>query len=105
MTTPVSSLGAAAPDTSRLPSRENLEKASQQFESIFVSMMLKSMRAAQDSLGGGLFDSDASRQFRDMQDDRLAAEFGRRGTLGIAKAMQDYLSRGRPDPKAEEPKP
>lgn len=105
MTTPISTLGSAAPDTSRLPTRDNLRQASQQFESLFVSMMLKSMRSAQDALGQGLFDSDAGRQFRDMQDQKLAADFGGRGTLGIAKAMEDYLSRGRPDLKAEEPKP
>ena len=100
MTTPSVSVGATgtgAPDSSRLANRANLEKAAKQFESIFIGMMLKSMRSAQDSMGGGLFDNDATKQFRDMQDSQLAKDMGGKGTLGIAKAMVDYMSRNRPD--------
>ena len=51
-------------DNSRLTSRANLKKAGQQFESVFIGMMLKSMRQA--NLGDGLFDSKNSETFRDM---------------------------------------
>ncbi len=105
MTAPVTvAAGLAAPDSSRLANRANLEKAAKQFESIFVGMMLKSMRSAQDAIGGGLFDSDAQKQFRDMQDSALAKDMGGKGTLGIARAMVDYATRSRPDLKAEAPK-
>ena len=105
-TTPViaGSAGASAPDSSRLSNRANLEKAAQQFESVFIGMMLKSMRQAQDTVGGGLFDNDASKQFRDMADAKLAQDMGGKGTLGIAKAMVDYMSRNRPDLQPQAPK-
>ena len=102
-TVSVGAAGTAAPDGSRLANRQNLEKAAKQFESIFVGMMLKSMRAAQDSIGGGLFDSDAAKSFRDMQDSKLATELGGKGTLGIAKAMIEYMSRNRPDLQPAKP--
>lgn len=79
-------------DTSRLPNKANLEKAGQQFESVFVGMMLKSMRQA--SLGTGLLDSDAGRQFRDMQDQRTAETMAATTPLGIGKAMTEFLARG-----------
>lgn len=78
-------------DTSRLPSGQNLEKAGQQFESLFVGMMMKSMRQA--SLGKGLLDSDAGRQFRDMQDQRIAESMAATTPLGIGKAMTEFLGR------------
>lgn len=99
-TIPVGAIGTAAADTSRLSNRANLEKAARQFEAIFAGMMLKSMRSAQDSVGGGLFDNDATKEFRDMQDSQMAKDIGGKGTLGIAKAMIDYLSRNRPDLQA-----
>jgi flagellar protein FlgJ len=105
MTAPVTSAPTAALDKAPQPSpRAQIEKAAQQFEGLFMSMMLKSMRGAQDALGTGLFDSAATRQFRDMQDDKLAVELGSRGTLGIAKAMADFIERTRPDLVGEEPK-
>lgn len=79
-------------DTSRLGTKANLEKAGQQFESLFVGMMLKSMRQA--SLGKGLLDSDAGRQFRDMQDQRTAESMAATTPLGIGKAMTEFLARG-----------
>jgi flagellar protein FlgJ len=78
-------------DTSRLPSAGNLEKAGQQFESLFVGMMLKSMRQA--TLAEGLLDSDAGRQFRDMQDQRTAESMAATTPLGIGKAMTEFLGR------------
>jgi flagellar protein FlgJ len=89
--------GAAAgvsSDTSRLASKENLEKAGARFEAIFIGMMLRSMRQAK--LGEGLFDSNASEQFRDLQDDRLAETMAAHAPIGIGKAMIDFLGRARP---------
>ena len=80
-----------SPDTRRLATRANLDAAGQQFEAIFVNMMLKSMRTA--SLGTGLLDNDASRQFRDMQDQRLAEAMAAHAPIGIGRAMTDFLWR------------
>ena len=54
-------------------------------------MMLKSMRTAK--LGDGLFDSKASDQFRDMQDQQLSQSMAEHAPIGIGKAMTDFLSR------------
>ena len=100
MSTPIASTGltgtagGVSNDTSRLASRENLDAAGQQFEAIFVKMMLKSMRSA--SLGEGLFDSKAGQQFRDMQDGKLAENMAAHAPIGIGKAMTEYLARAVP---------
>ena len=78
-------------DTSRLTSRANLKKAGQQFESVFIGMMLKSMRQA--NLGDGLFDSKNSETFRDMQDKQVAESMAAHQPIGIGKAMTDFLAK------------
>ncbi len=101
--TPLASATGIASDTSRLKSKENLDKAGQQFESVFIGMMLKSMRAA--SLGQGLFDSKALDTFRDMQDGQVAKAMSEHAPLGIGRAMTDFLAKSQPDlnPAASEP--
>ena len=86
--------GGVSTDTSRLASKENLDAAGKRFEAIFVGMMLKSMRTA--SLGEGLFDSKASQQFRDMQDQQLAQSMAAHAPIGIGKAMTEFLSKSQP---------
>ncbi|MES2986747.1 MAG: rod-binding protein [Pseudomonadota bacterium] len=88
---PIGSPSSGVSDTSRLASKDNLDAAGKRFEAIFVGMMLKSMRQA--NLGDGLFDSKASQQFRDMQDDKLAQSMAANTPLGIGKAMTEFLSR------------
>jgi flagellar protein FlgJ len=78
-------------DSSRLKSKENLEKAGQQFEAVFTGMMLKSMRQAQ--LSDPLFDSKALDTFRDMQDQKTIAAMAEHTPLGIGKAMTAFLSK------------
>jgi flagellar protein FlgJ len=78
-------------DNSRLTSRANLKKAGQQFESVFIGMMLKSMRQA--NLGDGLFDSKNSDTFRDMQDKQVAESMAAHQPIGIGKAMTDFLAK------------
>lgn len=83
--------GSVSTETSRLATRDNLDAAGAKFESIFINMMLKSMRQAQ--LAPGLFDSQAQRQFRDMQDQKLAETMATHTPLGIGKAMTDFIAR------------
>jgi flagellar protein FlgJ len=93
----IPAISAAAPttgigtDTSRLGSRANLEKAGKQFESVFVGMMLKSMRQAH--LASELFDSKGLDTFREMQDQKVAQSMADTAPLGIGKAMVDFLSK------------
>ena len=75
----------------RAATTENLVAAGQQFEAVFTSMMLKSMRQAK--LAEPLFDSQALDTFRDMQDQKLVQQMATTTPLGIGKAMTEFLSR------------
>lgn len=68
-----------------------LAAAAQQFESVFLNMMLKSMREA--SPQDGMFDSEQTRMFTGMLDQQLAQSMASRG-VGLADIMVKQLSRG-----------
>lgn len=63
-----------------------LEEAAKQFEGIFVQMMLKSMRQAQDVLADedSPFNSQQVTFYRDMHDKQLATELATNSSLGLA---------------------
>jgi len=90
-TTPVQPTSGISTDNSRLTSSANLKKAGQQFEAVFINMMLKSMRQA--SLGDGLLDGKNSETFRDMQDKQVAESMAAHQPIGIGKAMTEFLAR------------
>jgi len=99
LTAPLSPTAASATgistDTSRLKSKDNLDKAGKQFEAVFTGMMLKSMRQAK--LADPLFDSKAIDTFTDMQDGLVAKSMAEHTPLGIGKAMTDFLSKSQSD--------
>lgn len=64
-----------------------LREVAAQFESLFTTMMLKSMRQA--SLAEGIFDSNHSKTYREMADQQLAMDLSKRGGLGL----QDVIIR------------
>jgi peptidoglycan hydrolase FlgJ len=92
---PITGSPSVAADTSRLATKENLDKAAAQFEALFINTMLKSARSAK--LGDGLFESEALDQFRDMQDAKLSETIAVHTPMGIGKALADFLARNRPD--------
>ncbi|MDX8379460.1 MAG: flagellar assembly peptidoglycan hydrolase FlgJ [Gallionella sp.] len=65
-----------------------LKAVAQQFESVFMNMMLKSMRAATPQ--NGMMDSDQSRLFTSMLDQQLAQSMSSRG-IGLADMMVKQL--------------
>lgn len=67
-----------------------LKAAAQQFESVFLNMMLKSMREATPQ--DGVFDSEQTRMFTGMLDQQLAQSMASRG-VGLADIMVQQLSR------------
>ncbi|WP_408955180.1 rod-binding protein [Natroniella sp. ANB-PHB2] len=70
---------------------EQLKAVSQEFESIFLSMMFKQMRDA--TLKSDLLDSGLSREvFEDMYYDQIAEDAASREQLGIAEAVYQQLS-------------
>ena len=67
-----------------------LKAAAQQFETVFMNMMLKSMRDATPQ--DGMFDSEQTKMFTGMLDQQLAQNMSSRG-VGLADAMVKQLSR------------
>lgn len=72
---------------------QTLRQVAGQFESLFVNMMLKSMRQA--SLAEGLFDSDQSKMYQDMADQQLASDLSMRGGLGLQDVIMRQLGGAR----------
>ncbi|MCP5158873.1 MAG: flagellar assembly peptidoglycan hydrolase FlgJ [Gammaproteobacteria bacterium] len=71
-------------------SPEALHKAAQQFEAVFIQMMLKSMRDASPG-DGGLLDSDQTRFYREMFDQQLALSMAQQSKLGLGDAIVRQL--------------
>ena len=69
-----------------------LDQVSRQFESLFVQMMLKSMRDA--SLGEGLLDSKQSEFYREMYDKQIAMEMAEGKGVGLAAVIKRQLGGG-----------
>ena len=68
-----------------------LREAARQFESLFTSMMLKSMRAA--SFKDPIFGSDQADLYQEMYDDQVAAEMSKGKGLGLADMLVQQLRR------------
>jgi peptidoglycan hydrolase FlgJ len=108
--TPVNSLGSISGniakslaldsqglDGLRLQAKQEPDKAlklaAKQFETVFMNMMLKSMRDATPQ--DGMFDSEQTKMFTSMLDQQLAQSLGNRG-VGLADMMVKQLSRQMP---------
>ena len=88
MTTPQipnGALAAAAAAPAASPDMAKLKKAAKAFEAVFLRQMIGSMRQA--GLGDGIFDSDATKQFQDMSDAKVAESMADKGALGIADLL------------------
>jgi Rod binding domain-containing protein len=70
-----------------------LREVAQQFESMFVQMMMKSMREA--GFGEGMLESREAETFQSMHDKEIAQQMSRRGGLGIADMLVDQMSRNK----------
>ena len=73
-------------------SPQALREAARQFESLFTSMVLKSMRAA--SFKDPIFGSDQQDLYQEMYDDQVAAEMSKGKGLGLADMLVQQLRRG-----------
>lgn len=79
--------------TVRSSPEEGLKQVSRQFEALFMSMVLKSMRQAVPQ--SGLLDSQNEKLYLSMFDQQLTQNLSGRG-VGLAEAMLAQLSRGLP---------
>ena len=69
-----------------------LQEAAQQFEAIFMQMLLKSMRKAQEVLeSDSPFNSQSTKFYRDMSDQQMAVELSSNGSLGLTDLIVRQL--------------
>jgi flagellar protein FlgJ len=93
-----SRLRTCEPQFSKNP-QEGLKAAAQQFETLFLQMVMKSMRDAvpQD----GLFNSDQSRFYTGMLDQQMAQNLATSGKgVGFARLIEQQLGRNIPGAEA-----
>ena len=70
---------------------EQAQKLGKEFESVFVSLLLKEMRNTLDQGEGGLFGSEQSDTFGGMFDQFMGTHLADSSPLGIAGAIEGYL--------------
>lgn len=71
------------------------KEVAQQFESLVVQMLLKSMRDTNKEFATGLMDSQQSAFYDDLYDKQLSLAISKSG-VGIAKTIEDYLDKTMP---------
>ncbi|KGJ91398.1 flagellar assembly peptidoglycan hydrolase FlgJ [Colwellia psychrerythraea] len=72
--------------------KEALTEAAQQFEGIFMKMLLSSMRKAQEVLeSDSPFNSQSTKFYRDMHDQQMAVELSSNGSLGLTDLIVRQL--------------
>ena len=64
-----------------------LRETAQQFEAMFIQMMLKSMRDANNELKSDLVHSDAAETFEGMYDKEMSVKLSQRNALGLADSI------------------
>ena len=69
-----------------------LEAAAKQFEAIFMQMLMKSMRKAQEVLeSDSPFNSESTKFYRDMHDQQMSLELSNNGALGLSELIVRQL--------------
>jgi flagellar protein FlgJ len=94
------SLKRKSRDTSADGQKQAVRQAAQQFEAVFMNMLMKSMR---DTLPkDGMLDSDSTRQYTGMFDQQLSQKLSEKGT-GLADMIVKQLDRRTVDPASLTP--
>lgn len=79
-------------------SPEAIRAVAEEFESLFMNMMLKSMRSANRVISeGNYLNSFESKMYEDMLDEKLSVSLSKHGSLGIADLLVRQLSTKRVD--------
>ncbi|MCB1666984.1 MAG: flagellar assembly peptidoglycan hydrolase FlgJ [Porticoccaceae bacterium] len=83
---------------------EAVEEVATHFESLFMQMMLKSMRDA--TIEGDLFNSDQMEMYQSMFDQQISLDMSRQGKLGLKDILVEQLGGEKPlldEPQKPEP--
>lgn len=72
--------------------KETIREVANQFESMFATMLIKSMREANEAFEtDSPFNNKQTKFYTDMQDKQLAVDISRHGSLGLADALVRQL--------------
>lgn len=72
--------------------KDALDQAAKQFEAIFMQMLMKSMRKAQEVLeSDSPFNSESTKFYRDMHDQQMSLELSNNGALGLSELIVRQL--------------
>ncbi|WP_434601474.1 flagellar assembly peptidoglycan hydrolase FlgJ [Pseudomonas sp. Z4-7] len=84
-------------------SEGNLRKVAQEFESLFLGEMLKSMRSATEALGkDNPMNTAEAKQYQEMYDQQLAVSMSREGGgIGLADVLLRQMSKNKPTAPGE----
>lgn len=76
----------------------NMRKVAQEFESLFLGEMLKSMRSATETLGqDNPLNTPAAKQYQEMYDQQLAVSMSREGGgIGLADVLMRQMAKNKP---------
>ena len=76
----------------------NMRKVAQEFESLFLNEMLKSMRSANEVLGkDNPLNTPAAKQYQEMYDQQLSVTLSRQGGgIGLADVLMRQMSKNKP---------
>jgi flagellar protein FlgJ len=88
----LSSIRRDAKSGDKASQADALDQAAKQFESIFMQMLMKSMRKAQDVLASDSpFNSESTKFYRDMHDQQMSLEMSNNGSLGLSELIVRQL--------------
>jgi peptidoglycan hydrolase FlgJ len=80
--------------------RDKLKKATQDFEAVFVGMMLKEMRKTMTSDNPLFGNSSQAKYYQEMMDDAVAHQISRTGKFGFGDLLYKKVERNLPpDPE------
>lgn len=80
-----------------------LQAVAEQFESLFLNMLLKNMRQANEAFSeGGLFDSSESKFYQEMLDQQLSMSLSSGNGIGLSEVLVRQLSPNQPQPQVDQ---
>lgn len=75
-----------------------LRESAQQFEALFIQMMLKSMREASNVMKSDMFQSNALETFQGMYDKEISMQMASRNSLGFADVVVKQMTANQATP-------
>ena len=79
-----------------------MRESAEQFEALFIQMMLKSMREASSAMKSDLLHNDAQETFEGMYDKEISMQMAKRNALGFSDVVIKNLSQQKTVPSTSE---